>query len=125
MKPTHTNPAYAVLAYRKAIVGEIIARLQHEYTSAMGEDPSKTIFAEEVPKIDSEVPEEEIGSYIEELQQEEESLRLELLKFDFVRRDEQEAKQVRKPQQPKAAAGKRVAATKGKPARKRKQPRNP
>ena len=113
MKPTRTNPAYAALAYRKAIVAELVARLQHDYTAAMGENPSRVIISDEVPKVDSEVPEEEIGMYIEELQQEEESLRLELLKFDFVRRDEQ-AEEVRV--KPKAAKGKRVGATKSRKA---------
>ncbi len=115
-----TNPAYAALAYRKAILGEVIARLTVDYTAAMGNNPSRVIVCEEVLREDSDVPPGEIGSYLEELQQQEESLRLELLKFDFVRRDEQKAKQVRKPQQPKAATSKRRSTTKGKAAGKRK-----
>lgn len=121
MRPTRTNPAYAALAYRKAILGELITRLTSEYTGAMGDNPSKVILSGDLVREDSEVPEEEIGMFVEQLQQEEESLRLQLLKFDFVRRDEQKAEEVRN-EQPKDPAGKRSRATKSGPAqRKRKQ----
>lgn len=119
MRPTRTNPAYAALAYRKAVIAEVIERLNGEYTSAMGDNPSRVIISDDVIREDSEVPEKDIGAFVEELQQEQESLRLQLLKFDFVRRDEQATEEVRK-QQPKAAAVSRVGAAKG-PAGKRKK----
>lgn len=117
-----TNPAYAALAYRKAIIGQVIADLTAHYTSAMGDDPKRVIICEEVLHADAEVPVEEIGMFLGELHQQEETLRLELLKFEFVRRkDEQKAEQVRKPKQPKAAASKRGRAARGKAAAKRGQ----
>lgn len=119
MRPTRTNPAYAALAYRKAVIAEVIERLNGEYTSAMGDNPSRVIISDDVIREDSEVPEKDIGAFVEELQQEQESLRLQLLKFDFVRRDEQATKEVRK-QQPKAAASPRVGAAKGSAGKRKK-----
>lgn len=113
-----TNPAYVTLAYRKAVISETIARLM-EYTSSMGTKPNRVIISDEVLREDSEVPEREIVGYIEGLQQEEESIRLEMLKFDFVRRDEQAPSKVR--QLEKAPARKRSTATKSAAAKKRKQ----
>lgn len=116
MRPTRTNPAYAALAYKKAILGEVIARLSGEYTAAMGDQPSRVIVSDDIVREDSEVPEEEIGAFIEQLQQEEESLRLQLLKFDFVRRDEpSEQTGIR---QPKATKGKQLSAAKRQSQRK-------
>jgi hypothetical protein len=102
MKSNSTNPAYAALAYRRAVLGEVVSLLSREYTEQNGVPAKGVIYAEEISRSDSEVPQEEIGRFMEELQQEEESLRLELAKFDFVRRDEQKPKQVRKPQAKKS-----------------------
>ena len=83
---TRTNPAYAYLAYRKAIVGHVVAMLVKDCTSALGE-PEQHISSEDVFRDEAEVPEREIHQFINELQQQEESLRLEMLKFDFVKRE--------------------------------------
>lgn len=86
-RSTRTNPAYLELAYRKAIVGELITMLTNEYTKAYSEQARRKVAAEDVYKEDSEVPEEHIHEFITDLQQEEEHLRLELSKFDFVKRE--------------------------------------
>ena len=80
-----TNPEYAVMAYRKALLGQCIAHLTR-FTSSMGEAPREKVIAEEVIREESEVPEEEIQDFILGLEQERESLRLELAKFEFVKR---------------------------------------
>lgn len=88
MSPQRTNPVYAQLAYRKAILGEVITFLTNTFTTAYNDEPAKTIVSEDVFREDSDVPLEDVGGYILELQQEEESLRLELAKFEFVKRGE-------------------------------------
>ena len=119
-----TNPAYATLAYRKAVVGHLITYLVKDYTSARGGEPAETITSEDVFREDDEVPESEIHRYIQELQQEEESTRLQMLKFDFVERQDASSTAVkktpaksqgrrRKKAAPKAAQGKRSKSGSG------------
>ncbi len=83
------NPAYLEIACRKAIVHEMIDHLTSKYTTAMGgSSPARLIKSDDVFGSENAVSEESIIRYIQELQQEEEGLRLELLKFDFVRKDD-------------------------------------
>lgn len=85
---TTPNPAFLEVARRKAILHEIVSVLVSDYTSAYNEDPKKKIVSEDVPSRYAGIPPESIEQYINELQLEEESLRLDLLKFEFVRRDD-------------------------------------
>lgn len=87
--PTRTNPVYAQLARRRAILVHVTSLLSSDYTSAMGDaQPEKVIHAEDVFPEDNPVPEEDIQGYISELELEGEKLRLEMLKFNFVKQDE-------------------------------------
>jgi hypothetical protein len=83
-----TNPAYATLAYRRAIVHAMVTHLREEYMALSSSSPAKEMFSEDVFREDSQVPTEAIQQVIEELEQEGEHLRLELAKFKF---DKQES----------------------------------
>lgn len=83
---TRTNPAYAHLAYRKAVLGRVVQFLSDEFLARTSDEPKDVVLCEDVFRDDSEVPMGNIEEYIEELQQEEESLRLELSRFEFVKR---------------------------------------
>jgi len=87
-RPLKTNPAYAYLAYRKAILKSTINWLTSEYVGFDGVSPKGSLICEEVFRDDSEIPPEDIYSFVEELQEEESRLQLELNKFDFVRKDD-------------------------------------
>lgn len=91
MKPTRTNPAYAAIAYKKAILDHMVTLLQTEFTTAYGdEEPNQFILSEDVFREDSQVPEEEIHEFIADLQQQSEGLRLQLKQFAFVQEHAQE-----------------------------------
>jgi hypothetical protein len=95
-RQTRTNPVYAQLARRRAIIGHVVSLLSSDYTSSMGdEQPERVIHADDVFPEDNPVPEEDIQGYIGELELEGEQLRLEMLKFNFVKQDEKTS-QVRK-----------------------------
>jgi hypothetical protein len=104
-RPTRTNPEYAAMAYRKALLGVCVAHLTR-HTGAMGEDPVGSIVSEDVVREDSLVPEEEIVDFITEMQQEQESLRLEMSRFDFVKRvdDDSSKHKPQRAQKPKASS---------------------
>lgn len=102
-RPTRTNPVYAQLAFRRAIISHVVSLLSSDYTSVMGgEQPEKVIHAEDVFPEDNPVPEEEIQDYISELELSDEELRLEMLKFNFVRQDEKTDQVRKRPAQKKA-----------------------
>ena len=88
---SRTNPAYAELAYRKAIVGEIIQLLRTGYTAAFGDEPEKEIVSEDTFREDSAVPEVVVVDYIQDLERQEADLELELNRFEFVKREEEHA----------------------------------
>ena len=92
MKTTRTNPAYAALAYRRTIIHNAIILLKREFIG-VDSDPNKKMLCEEVLTVDSEVPVEEVAQYVEELEQEHHSLTLELGKFEFTRKNQNESKQ--------------------------------
>jgi len=81
-----TNPAYANLAYRKAIIHNIIYRLKRDCVGDSALPPKDTIVAEDVYAVDAEVPIEEIALFIEELVDQKEALELEMAKFEFVKK---------------------------------------
>jgi hypothetical protein len=114
MRPSRTNPEYAAMAYRRAIIGNCIAHLM-TLTSSMGEEPKGKIISEDVVREDSVVPEDEINDYIFELKQEHESLQLEMAKFEFVKREDDDKKRNGK----KQAEAAEEAPARGK---RRKQP---
>jgi hypothetical protein len=80
---TRTNPVYAHLAYRRALIVNLIEHLREDCMALGGGDPKKEVVCEEVFREDSIVPEDEIQIVVEELEQESEHLRLELAKFSF------------------------------------------
>lgn len=104
------NPAYAELAYRKAIVGEMIQLLRDKYTPAYGDEPEKTIVCEDVFRDESDVPQSAIEDYIGELTQQEANLELELNRFEFVKREGEDEPSVTPT---KAKASKRQSKAKG------------
>lgn len=78
-----TNPAYAFIAYRRAILKHVTALLTRDYCSLPNEEPAKHIYSDEVFLCDREVPSEDIGQFIEELEREDAKLLLDLNKFEF------------------------------------------
>lgn len=106
---TKTNPAYAALAYRKAILHHLSYHLQRNCLAAPGVEPKEKVISEDVFTIDSEVPFAEIESFLEGLIDEEEKIRLEMAKFEFTRKhnDEQE------PQGAKSQKGVRKKSSQG------------
>jgi hypothetical protein len=78
-----TNPAYAHLAYRRAIVVKLLDYLREEYLTLSSAEPRNELICDEVFSADAVVPAAEITLVAEELEQESEHLRLELGKFTF------------------------------------------
>jgi hypothetical protein len=117
-RPTRTNPVYAKLAFRRAIVVHVASLLNSDFTSSMGSDePEKVIHAEDVFPEDNPVPEDEIQDYVNELELEDEQLRLEMLKFNFVKHDDktnQGKRQAKKTATRRKGTGKGNGAAKGK-----------
>jgi hypothetical protein len=81
--PHRTNPAYAMLAYRRSILQHVSAMLMREYYATPNEEPKQRMYSDEVFRCDAEVPVTEIAAYIEELQLEDARIGLELNKFEF------------------------------------------
>jgi hypothetical protein len=82
-----TNPAYAELAYRRAILRHLVNHMLTRFVGRTGQPPAELIICDEVFREDSEVPNESIVAFVEELQEREASTALELGKFEFRRRD--------------------------------------
>ena len=80
-----TDPAYAQLAYRRAVVKYLHNHVLTVLVGADGLPPQDQIISEDVFREDSEVPQEVLMSYAEELQVEEAELDLELKKYQLVR----------------------------------------
>ena len=116
-RPTKTNPEYAAMAYQKALLGQCIAHLS-SYTSLQG-PPQGTIITEDVVREDSEVPEEEILAYVTGLQQDFESIRLEMAKFDFVKREPNVQGKSDKANKAGGESGGQAGRAKAKPHRRR------
>jgi len=92
MKTIKTNEAYASLAYRRTIIHGVMTYLRRQFLGLDGE-PKEKMTCEEVFQVDSMVPPEEVGYYIEELEEVEASLKLEMSKFEFTRRGKDEQQQ--------------------------------
>jgi len=80
-----TNPAYASLAYRKAIVQFVSSSIKTRLLGLTGE-PTERLLCDDVFPVDAEVPAEELVDFIGELNEEEARLDLEMNKFEFTRR---------------------------------------
>lgn len=78
-----TNPAYAYLAYRRAIINHVTHLLVTDYVAPVDGEANESIFSDDVFKSDSQVPISEIKLYLEELQAEDARLQLEMNKFEF------------------------------------------
>jgi len=91
-RPLKTNPAYAYLAYRRAIIRDTINFLVSTYVGGGGIDPKRSLVCEEVFACDAEVPSDYIGEYVEELREKEAQVVLEMNKFDFVEKTKDEPK---------------------------------
>lgn len=112
-----TNPAYLELAYRKAIVGEVIQLLRAQYTPAYGDEPEKTVVCEDVFRDDSEVPQAYLEDFIADLTKQEADLDLELNRFEFVRRQEEHGSSVSSAKAAKGGGVRRQARGKAKAKR--------
>jgi hypothetical protein len=80
MTKTHrTNEAFAALAYRRSIIQNVVVHLSRTYLGADGQDPKERIISEE------------IAEFIDELKDAEHALRLEMGKFELIRRSDVKA----------------------------------
>jgi hypothetical protein len=87
MAIVRTNPAFAHLAYRRSIVVALVDELRENYMALSGDEPKKSIICPDVLQEDATVPEDEYLNVIEELELEAENLRLELMKFQFTKKE--------------------------------------
>jgi hypothetical protein len=99
-KPTKTNPAYASLAYRKAILQWVSSSIRNRLLGVTG-DPPEALLCDDVFPVDAEVPADELVEYIGELNEEEARLGLEMNKFEFTRRSDAKPEQSQRQQQKK------------------------
>ena len=84
---TRSNHDYSRLAYRRAVITELVTVLREDYQALSSNQPKKVLLCGEVFKEEAEVPPEEIQGIVEELEQEAERLRLEMNKFTHTRQD--------------------------------------
>lgn len=89
--------SYTALAYRRALLQQCIAHLT-SYTAVMGSRPVGEIISDDLIRSESIVPEEVIDEFIIELQQEEETVRLELSRFEFVKKEADGNREQKDPQ---------------------------
>ena len=114
MTNTRTNPAYAYLAYRRAIIQELVGHLQNQYLGARGDDVCK-LTSDQVFPVDAEVPLAEVEQFVAELLQKDAFLELEMAKFEFTKKENQNEQQPAV-QKPKAQKSARVSKKKGRKA---------
>lgn len=83
-KPLRTNPAYAHLAYRKAILNRTITFIRRTYLGDELTDPKEVLICEEVFPQDAQIPQEAFQHYLEELNEEAAAINVELSKFQLI-----------------------------------------
>jgi len=84
----HTDPEYAALAYRKAIIEEVMTLLHHRFLpDASGMAPQRLV-CQEVLQVDSSVPEVAFEQYLEVLAKQRIELEHEMRNFAFMRKDD-------------------------------------
>jgi hypothetical protein len=85
-----TNPEYALLAYRKAILMEVISLIRQRHLSDEGAD--KPLYAEDVFHADAQVPRENFAQYVQELEVERADLERKLFTFELTQKQTKEQK---------------------------------
>lgn len=83
-RPLRTNPAYAHLAYQKALANRVIGFLRRTYVGDELTDPREILVCEDVFQQDQQVPQEEVVHFIEKLTEQVASLEMELRRFQLV-----------------------------------------
>lgn len=79
-----TNPVYASIAYRKAIVTATIALVRRQFCIDDSGKARAALVCEEVFHVDAQVPEEEFLNFLNELEDERAKLDLQLRRFTLV-----------------------------------------
>jgi hypothetical protein len=82
-----TNPAFAHLAYRRAVIVQLVQDLRDNYMQLSDPEPKRTIVSDDVFRDEATVPQEELVSVMQEMELEAENIRLEMLKFTFTRKE--------------------------------------
>lgn len=96
--PSRTNPAYAHLAYQKAITTRVITFLRRTFIGDELTDPRETLVCEEVFQQDQKVPQEEVMHFIQSLTEKSSELDLELRQFQLVSPIQQKRHEQKRPQ---------------------------
>lgn len=81
-----TNPAYAALAYRKAILDHAINYYLTNCTGANGVPPQSEIVCNDVFAEDRVLPQDVVMEFVEDLQREAQDIQTQMGQFQF-RRD--------------------------------------
>lgn len=84
-----TNPAFAHLAYRRAIIVQLVQDLRDSYMQLSTAAPKRTIVCDDVFREESTVPQEELADVMHAMEVEAANLKLELAKFTFTRKKEE------------------------------------
>lgn len=82
--PLRTNPAYAHLAYQKAINTRVITFLRRTFIGDELTDPREILVCEEVFQQDQKVPQEEVMHFIQRLVEKNAQLDVELRRFQLI-----------------------------------------
>lgn len=85
-----TNPEYAALAYRKAVLQDVIIYLQRQYLGVGGLDPKGQLYTEDLFKTDCEVPEDHVNEVVIDLMLQKQRVQLEMDQFIFGKKPKKE-----------------------------------
>jgi len=83
-KPLRTNPVYAHLAYRKAILTRAAVFIRRTYLGDELTDPKEVLVCEDVFPQDAQIPQEEFQHYLEHLNEEIADVSRQLSRFQLV-----------------------------------------
>jgi hypothetical protein len=104
-----TNPDYKKLAYRRALLTEVMAQLKRNYMpDDTGRPPPKTLRCEHLFGGDAEVPPEAVSDLFGELYKQATDVAVEMTNYNFTRTNTSEPKQA----EPKEPKNERVASPK-------------
>jgi len=84
---TRTNPAYAFLAYRRAILEHTINHLLEDAIGVEGDAPMVQLVSPLVFREDERVPKDDIVAFVQELEEQLAEVKTQMGKFMFVRID--------------------------------------
>ena len=90
--PLKTNPAYAHLAYQKAITTRVITFLRRNFIGDELTDPREILVCEDVFQQDQKVPQEEVMHFIQRLVEKNAQLDVELKRFQLVAPTQQQGR---------------------------------